>query len=32
MKGCKCSLEKVQKFNSIIEKTKHEPGKLDDET
>ena len=29
---CKYFLEKVQKFNSNIEKTKHEPDKLDDET
>ena len=32
IKKCKYVLEKMQKFNSNIEKTKHEPEKLDDET
>ena len=32
IKECQYFLEKVQKFNSNIEKTKHEPDKLDYET
>ena len=32
MKECKSFLGRVQKFNDNIEKRKHEPDKLDDET
>ena len=32
IKECQYFLEKVQKLNSNIEKTKHKPDKLDDET
>ena len=32
IKECKSFLERVQKFDSNIEKRKHEPDKLDDET
>ena len=32
IKECKSFLERVQKFNSNIEKRKHEPDKLNDET
>ena len=32
IKECKLFLERVQKFNSNIEKRKQEPDKLDDET